>query len=90
LDVVSIGCWLVANKKESYLMTDITNIIAHDSNMIKIYICRPYWRHLTEKFPLDFKHQIHKWTAGIILIDHTEPEGKSAKDHHIKYIIKEL
>ena len=31
---------------------------------------------------MDFKHQLHKWTMGIILIDHIEPDGKMASESH--------
>ncbi len=49
---------------------------------MKIYFCKPYLRHLFEKAPMDFKHQLHKWTMGIILIDHIEPDGKMASESH--------
>lgn len=49
---------------------------------MKLYLCKPYPRHLFEKFPKDFKHQIHKWTLGIILIDHIEPDGTMASENH--------
>ncbi len=49
---------------------------------MSVYICKPYIRHLFEKPPLDFKHQIHKWTLGIILIDHIEPNGEMASKKH--------
>ncbi len=49
---------------------------------MKIFICKPYPRHLFEKAPLDFKHQVHKWTLGVILIEHIEPNGEMASKEH--------
>jgi hypothetical protein len=54
---------------------------------MKIYICKPYWRHLLERFPTDIIHQIHFWTAGILLIEHKEPDGRMASDHHKEWIL---
>ena len=47
-----------------------------------LYICKHYFKHLLEKMPYDFKHQVHKWTLGIILINHQEPNGFWASSHH--------
>ena len=54
---------------------------------IRVAICRPYWKHLFQKFPSDWKHQLHKWTAGMVLIDHKEPDGRSAFESHKDYIL---
>jgi len=49
---------------------------------MEIYICKIDLKHLVETFPKDFIHKIHKWTAGIILIEHQEPDGFLASEHH--------
>lgn len=54
---------------------------------MKIYICKIYPKHLVEKFPKDFIHQIHKWSLGIILIEHIEPDGRKASEHHKGHIL---
>ena len=55
--------------------------------MRKVYICKPYPKHIFQKFPLDIVHQIHKLTFGIILIDHIEPDGRLASAHHKDYVL---
>lgn len=55
-----------------------------------LYICRPYFQHLFQNFPTDLIHQIHKWTAGIILVDHIEPDGSVASLSHKPYIITRI
>ena len=57
---------------------------------MKIAICKPYFKHLTEKFPCDFKHLIHKWSCGIILIDHEEPSGNSSFENHKDFILLKI
>ncbi len=54
---------------------------------MNLYICKPYPKHLREKFPKGLTHQVHKWSMGIILVDHTEPDGTTAIEHHKNYII---
>lgn len=55
-----------------------------------IYICKPNLRHLFQQFPKDIKHQLHKWTAGVILINHLEPNGLRAADLHRKHIVLKI
>jgi len=56
----------------------------------KLYICKPYFKHLTEKVPYDMKHLTHKWSAGMILFDHIEPDGHFASDKHSDFILFKL
>ena len=61
--------------------------MSFDPGVVEICICKPYWRHLTEKFRRDFKHQLHKWSAGMILINHKEPNTMTAKELHADYVL---
>ncbi len=54
---------------------------------MKLYICKPDLGHLFQRFPGGLTHQIHKWTAGILLVDHTEPDGRSAAEHHADLVL---
>jgi len=54
---------------------------------MKLFLCRPYWRHLFEPFPKGLVHQVHKWTVGIVLVEHTEPDGRLASEHHEGHIL---
>jgi len=56
---------------------------------MRIYLCTPSLD-IFKKAPFDWFHTIHKWSCGIILIDHIEPDGRKASWHHRKHIIMEM
>ena len=49
---------------------------------MKVAICIPDFRHIIEYAPRDFVHLVHKWSGGMILIDHEEPSGDTAFNLH--------
>ncbi|MDP1695427.1 MAG: hypothetical protein Q8L29_00765 [archaeon] len=55
--------------------------------MAKIFICKPYPKHILEKFPLDITHLIHKFSFGILLVEHIEPDKRLASQHHKEEIL---
>lgn len=48
---------------------------------INMYFCRP---HFHKKIIWDCKHLLHFFTLGIMLINHTEPNGEFAIELHKK------
>ena len=57
---------------------------------MKVYICKSYPSHLVDlvKRPSkDVKHFVHKVSAGVILVDHIEPDGTRAAENHEKYLL---
>ena len=57
---------------------------------MKIYLCKPYFKHFFNMKFIDIKHTIHKLSCGIILIDHIEPDGYLASKQHKNYIVMRL
>ncbi len=55
-----------------------------------IYLCKPYFKHIIERFPIDFVHLVHKFSFGIILIEHIEPDNRLSSEHHKQYIIGKI
>jgi len=53
---------------------------------MRIFICRPDL-HQHQYFPRDLVHLLHKYTLGILLIDHLEPSGAWAASTHAPYIL---
>jgi len=58
--------------------------------MKKIFLSAPTWGDFRNTKCIDFAHTIHKLTFGLILINHIEPDGRTAEEHHKKAIIFRL
>lgn len=58
--------------------------------MLNVYLCKPAFKDVFRKVPNDLKHNIHKWSFGTILIDHIEPDGNTAVQHHHDYVILKI